>query len=530
MMSVDGVSESKSSAISLDVYTIKFKGCREIYPLKIIRPLVKFHVNNQEEFVAVLNAILAADLVLQALIGDNPKRAFLRFSLQHSAKWSCEYCFECGISLKTVDTGDTVSIVQKIQQQKTEIQQQIDSVESNNKEQVEALNDVLKHLDEAESIARKRQHKSSHIVWPSSTYNGETRTKEKILEIVEKIEAGNDMTPEEKKGIKGRSPVLNIDYFDYVLHIPTEYMHLLSLGVVKRLIQLCFNVGETRSRVTKRPLTSPTVFNELMKKVKVFKECSRRARKLDLSVIKAQELRNISIFFFPIVTKCLEGHDKEIKVWEMLAFMIRACILPENEFYNVNDNQIKYCQKHFYVCYQQLYGIPNCTYSIHVLACHLLQMRALGPLTESSAFIFESFYAELRKSFQPGTVSVVKQMFQNVLLKKILSNHVCKETIYLREKDTALECNSLIYVYGNSKHQIYKIKSIDNDLLLCNQLGNHKAILQNTPMLNWSAVGVYRQGGLSANDVIVNKKDVAGKVIKVEKLLITCPNNVLREK
>ena len=399
----------------------------------------------------------------------------------------------------------------------------------NETEHLKTLHDLLKYLDEAESVA-KRQTKSSHIVWPANTINGESRTKEKIIEIVEKIEAGDEMTPSEKKGIKGRSPLLNIDYFDFVLHVPTEYMHLYALGVVKRLIELCFNVGENRSRITKRPLCQPSLFNELMKKVKSVREFSRRARKLDLAVMKAQELRNIGLIYFPIVTKCLEGSDKEIKLWEMLAFMVRACVLPELEYANVNVNQIKYCQKQFYMCYQQLYGVKNCTYSIHVLISHLLKMRALGPLTETSAYRFESFYAELRKSFQPGTVSVVKQMLQNVLMKRILSNHVCSESIYFKEKDTALECNSIIYVYENCRHVIYKIQSIENDTMICHQLGNHEPDLPNTSMLDWSSVGVYRRGGLSSIDVPINKNNVAGKVIAVEKLLVTCPNNLLREK
>lgn len=77
--------------------------------------------------------------------------------------------------------------------------------------------------------------------------NGEQRTKEKILEIVEQIEAGSNLSASERKGIKGRSILLNLERFDYVIGLPTEYMHSLALGVVKRMVELCFSVGETRS-------------------------------------------------------------------------------------------------------------------------------------------------------------------------------------------------------------------------------------------------------------------------------------------
>ena len=526
-LSLDGVSESKSTSVSLDVYSLKFAGCRDIYPIRIIRPIQKSLVNHQEQFSLVLNAMLEKNLELRNMVADNPKRSFLRNSLQFSATYGCEYCFHAGESLQS-NQAENVALVAKIEKQRREILEEIQNVEENNELQIENLQKIMQNLSETENLVKKSR-KSSHIVWPANTIGGEPRTKEKILDIVEQIEAGHDLSHSEKKGIKGRSLLLNIEHFDYVLGMSTEYMHSLALGVVKRLLELCFSVGECRSREIKRPLTSPDIFNELIMKVKFFKEFSRRARKLDLAVLKAQELRNILIFFFPIITKSLEGYDREIKLWELLSFMIRACILPESEYANVNVNHIKYCQKNFYTTYQSLYGKRNCTYSIHVVIAHLIQMRAMGPLTEVSAFKFESFYAELRRSFQPGTVSVLKQMFQNVLLKRMLSKHVCEEKIYLREKDTPLECNSLIYTYTNNVHVVYKIKTIDDDNLVCNQLGNHPTNL-NTSMLDWSSVGVYRKGGLSSLYSNINRNEICGKVIKVENLLITCPANILREK
>ena len=523
--------ETKSTTVSIDVYSMKFEGCKDIYPVKIIRPVCKHPIDLQKQFKLVLNSVVSYNLIIQALVGDNPKRAFFRNSMQHSAINAYEYCFESGISFKKTVDIDYGKFVQNIQEQKRLISLEIsalDEVEDSTK--IESMKSILKDLDEAEKIGKK-QRVSSHIVWPANTMNGEPRTKEKIIEIVEKIEAGEEMSASEKKGIKGRSLLLQLDYFDYVLSIPTEYMHLLSFGVVKRMLELCFSVGESRYRNTKRPLTQPHEFNELIKNTKVVRECSRRARRLDLSVMKAQELRNVLLIFFPFITQCLQGNNKEIKLWEMLAFMVRACILPKEEFESVNVNSIKYCQKNFYLIFQQLFGEQNCTYSIHVLSCHLLQMRSQGPLTETSAFIFESFYGELRNAFRPGTSSVIKQMMQTILLKRLLSKHVCNESIYLAVKDTPMECNSLIYVYESKQHDIYKIKKIEeNGHLICNRLGNHEAVFENTNMLNWSSVGVYRKGGLSSIDIIVPRKNVAGKVIKVGKYLITCPINILREK
>lgn len=295
ILSLDGVSESKSTSISLDVYSIKFRGCRDVYPVKIIRPIVKNQVDDYEQFRMVLEDLKQNGLKIDCCVGDNPKRSFMRNSLQAAGKICCEYCFESGVQCVHKEEKN-VDYIKKLEEQKLTLISEIDSLHPvNDTDQIEALNKILDNLKETEKIVK--QKKTSHIVWPSSTMNGEMRTREKIVEIVEKIESGTELTAFEKKGIKGRSLLLDIEDFDYVLQLPTEYMHLVSLGVVKRLLELTFSVGENRYRVTKRPLTSPNLFNDLMKYIKVPREFSRRARKLDLAVLKAQELRNLLIFF-----------------------------------------------------------------------------------------------------------------------------------------------------------------------------------------------------------------------------------------
>ena len=358
MLSLDGVSETKSTTVSLDVYSIKFDGCRDVYPIKIVRPITKEEIVNKIQFSDVLEAVLAANLLLKNMIGDNPKRAFPKDAFQHSGKFSCEYCFESGVPFKNTCKDENSDFLESIHEQKRKILHAISVLNDNEDEnsfQIKALQAIVKNLENAEKIGKK-QRQSTHIVWPASTFNGERRTKEKVLDIVERIESGENLAPCERKGIKGRSILLNIEYYDFVLSTPAEYMHLVPFGVVKRLLELTFSVGESRFRNTKRPLTNPDLFNELMKLIKMAKEFSRRARKLDHSVMKAQELRNVLIFFFPLITQCLNGAEKEIKLWEMLAFMVRACILPEDEFTLVNVNEIKYCQKTVYILYQNLFG------------------------------------------------------------------------------------------------------------------------------------------------------------------------------
>lgn len=153
--------------------------------------------------------------------------------------------------------------------------------------------------------------KKTRIVWPSTTLNQEIRTKEKILEIAAAIGENPNMEKEEKKGITGKSCLLELEYFNFVKDIPAEYLHSGCLGVCKRLVELTFNVGNVkRQRVTKRKLTPASKFNDLMRNIKVVHEFSRRARDLDFSVFKGQEFRNLALFFSQLFTCVL---TQEIK-------------------------------------------------------------------------------------------------------------------------------------------------------------------------------------------------------------------------
>ena len=98
-LSLDGVTESRSSTVSLEVYSAKLQDCHCVYPLRIIRPLTKTSVQFRDELNKVLTDIEQNDYDLTHIIADNPKRAFLRNGLCHGAKYACEYCYQTGSRL-----------------------------------------------------------------------------------------------------------------------------------------------------------------------------------------------------------------------------------------------------------------------------------------------------------------------------------------------------------------------------------------------------------------------------------------------
>ena len=336
---------------------------------------------------------------------------------------------------------------------------------------------------------------------------------------------------EERKGINGRSLLLDIPGFNFITDLPCEYLHSVNLGVVKRFIEQTFaNIREKRTRLSKTKLCNPADFNTQMRGIKVPREFSRRSRSLDYSVMKGQEFRNIILFFFPIVLNCFEHAAKERKLWLYLVYMIRSCILPDNEYASVGTNVIQDCCNKFYKLYETLFGQKNCTYYTHVVASHLLQMRTHGPLTFTSAFGFESFYGEMCHSFVPKTISPLKQIMQNILLKRTLAPHCCTPPIHYSATNTALENNNTIYTYLDNRHYIYQIDTIVNDTCYCKKIGQFQATFPELPAMSWNEIGIYRKGGVGNKLVPIKINTIAGKVLTVQNLLITCPTNVLEEK
>ena len=220
--------------------------------------------------------------------------------------------------------------------------------------------------------------------------------------------------------------------------------------------------------------------------------------------------------------------------------MVRACVIPNNEFVNVQVDHVTRCANDFYELFEKCFGRKQCSYSVHVLSCHLLQIKGNEPLTFKSAFKFESFYSEMKNSFHPGTNSTLKQILSNVIMKRYVEHHVCSISIYLKPDKLSRngqpvkqskECNDLIYTYIDNHYEIYKVCSPpDETHVSCLRQGFYPATFPLTPHLTWSDVGVFRVGPSCHLPCNIELNAVCGKVLKVDKYFITCPVNILREK
>ena len=478
--SLDGVQESKSSNVSLDIYSIKFKGCKAIYPMKIIKPYNRYKYEEQEEIYNFISDLNNNRITIDAAIMDNLKRAIVKCVKNHASTHPCEYCEATAVKYKDASMS-------KIQ-----------------------------------------------LTWPPSTMNGRHRTKTGLRRILNSIqESEEQLDSKYLKGIKGKSVLFDQENFDFILDMPAEYMHLICLGIVKKMIELTYKVGKKRKRITKRKRSPPKLFNDLIRSVKSPRESSRRVRNLDISTFKAQEYKNILLFYFPIILQNIPvKFKKERQLWLTLVFMIRSCVIPNDEFNNVTKETIFNACELFYNLFHELYGPQNCSYSNHVSSSHLMKIRGNVPLTERSAFPFESFYSEMKNLFNAGTKSTPKQILRNTIMKRAIEPHNCNKSIVYsaRKKSDSMEDNSLIYTYNNNEYNFYVITKIEGDEFTCNKQGKFTYHTDLLPNYNWKSVGVFRKGPIGTELIKVNRNEVKGKVIDVLNMVITCPINVLNEK
>ena len=448
--------------------------------MKIVRPNNRYKYDEQESIQQVVSDLNENNISIGTGVFDNPKRSVVKGVKNHASKHPCEYCEGCAIFYKdnTMTRGQ--------------------------------------------------------LTWPPVTMNGRPRTITAIRRIVNSIEEGEEiLTSQYLKGIKRRSVLLDQPHFDFILDIPAEYMHILCLGTVKKMIEFTYKVGQKRTRITKRKRTDPKMFNDLIISVQVPDDFPRRVRNLDPSCLKAAEYRNLLLFFFPIIIENIpKKYKKERQLWLTLVFMIRSCIVPNEEFENVNRETIFHACELFYNLFHELFGQKNCTYSIHVVSSHLLKMRGDVPLTERSAFKFEAFYSEMKRLFKPGTNSPLKQILRNTIMKRSTEYHTCEKSIKyspVKNKQT-MENNSLIYTYVNKEYNFYEIQNINGDEFHCKRQGIFCYQTDLLPNYNWKSVGVFKRGPLGTQTLIINKNEVKGKVLSVMNLVISCPINVLNEK
>ncbi|XP_039308985.1 uncharacterized protein LOC120356847 isoform X2 [Solenopsis invicta] len=178
-----------------------------------------------------------------------------------------------------------------------------------------------------------------------------------------------------------------------VSRFPLDYMHLVCLGVTKKLLQLWTN-GYHTSKLSGQKITQ--LSDKLIAISKwIPKEFPRKPRSLDdLSRWKATELRLFLLYVGPIALHGILSQDN-LRHFNVLHCAIR--ILCHSTDFLHNNEYSRDLLIHFVKICKELYGADSIIYNVHNLIHLSEDALKYGSLDNFSAFPYENYMQTIKK-------------------------------------------------------------------------------------------------------------------------------------
>jgi hypothetical protein len=158
-------------------------------------------------------------------------------------------------------------------------------------------------------------------------------------------------------------------------------------------------------------------------------------------------------------------------------------------------------------------------------------------LTETSAFMNESYFAELKNDFRPGTTSTGKQAMRSAYAKK-LSGHKCTNSLFLQSwvpSKLGKSNNSLVFTFQNATFQLYRLTVAtqpDCDFVVGQKI-QVEPFDPDMDLPNFNTIGVFLNPCMPsrrAETVNIPLTSIAGKCVVVERYIVTMPTKILFER
>jgi len=190
----------------------------------------------------------------------------------------------------------------------------------------------------------------------------------------------------------GESPLSALP-MGLVSNVPFEYMHLVLLGVTKKLITAWLEGKYTVSKLSGRQINiiSPRL---LSCSVYYPREFSRRCRAIvEYKTFKATEFRTFLIYTGPTVLPNVVTQDIYIH------FLLLSCAIRILMFDTSSEEDILFAAKalrKFVILSENLYGREFMSYNLHSLLHLADDVKLLGKLGSFLAFDFDNYMPEFR--------------------------------------------------------------------------------------------------------------------------------------
>ncbi|KAM7288143.1 uncharacterized protein ISCGN_031832 [Ixodes scapularis] len=183
---------------------------------------------------------------------------------------------------------------------------------------------------------------------------------------------------------------------DMVAQVPLDYMHLVCIGVVHKLMRVWFK-GPKACRMGSNVKDELSTKSEALRHF-VPSDFSRRPRSFwDMEMWKATEFRLLLLYTGPVIFPSTVRSDLQAN------FMILHCAITILASPRLSKELVDYAEKllrYFVETCKSLFGTEFISYNVHGLLHLANDVRAHGHLDRWSAFAFENYMQNFKKSLR----------------------------------------------------------------------------------------------------------------------------------
>lgn len=194
----------------------------------------------------------------------------------------------------------------------------------------------------------------------------------------------------------GASALDEIPFLGLVTNVPLDYLHLICLGVVKKLIHLWFcDSLKVRLQFRKIKIISNLLKNNIHPYVPL--EFQRKPRALEcFKQWKGTEFRQFLLYSGPVVLKNVLSNE----IYNhFMTLHVAITILSSNNLCADAPNLLYAHQllQHFVTSFKTIYGHHHISHNVHGLLHIVQDVRNFGSLDMFSTFKFENFMQKIKK-------------------------------------------------------------------------------------------------------------------------------------
>lgn len=201
----------------------------------------------------------------------------------------------------------------------------------------------------------------------------------------------------------GVSVLLKIPHFNAVDNVPLDGMHLIDLGVMKKLLLKLWISGKPPNKLSKAQVE--IISQNILEFKKSFpNEFARRPRGLaEVKRWKATEFRVFLLYLGPIVLKDVlpKKMYNNFMDFHVSIYILRHITLHDNK-----QKMIKYANDllmYFIKIFSELYGDENISHNIHNLLHISPDVQRHGAIDDFSSYKFENYLQILKKKLRKGS-------------------------------------------------------------------------------------------------------------------------------